>query len=146
MEIVNLSHNDSIPTIARKCNQNFKQLAWSSSQAMKKQGRMEEADVSDALIGVYDEIASIAGSIVTEVSLQVAAQDIPGKVGDAIAAQDIPQMVSDEVTAQMIVPPVGSYLMTQADPSAIYANTTWQQSDTMTTDGSVVIPLWERMA
>lgn len=146
MEIVNLSHNDSILTIARKCNQNFKQLAWSSSQAMRKQGRMEEADVSDAIVDVYDEIARVAGSIATEVSSQVAAQDIPGKVDDAIMAQDIPQMVSDEVTAQMIVPPVGSYLMTQADPSAIYVGTTWQQSDTMTTDGSVIIPLWERMS
>lgn len=144
MEIVNLSHNDSIPTIARKCNQNFKQLAWSSSQAMRKQGRMEEADVSDALVDVYDEIASVAGSIPSEVSAQLSAQDIPGKVDDAIQAQDIPQMVSNEVASQMIVPPVGSYLLTQSDPSGIYSGTTWQQSDTVTTDGNVVIPLWER--
>lgn len=133
MEIVNLSHNDNIPTIARKCNQNFKQLAWSSSQAMRKQGRMEESDFSDALIGVYDEIASVAGSIATEVSYQIAAQDIPGKVSDAITAQDIPQMVNDEISSADIPGQVADAL-----DQALGVTMTSTLSDFFTEDGCTV--------
>lgn len=124
MEIVNLSHNDSIPTIARKCNQNFKQLAWSSSQAMRKQGRMEKSDFSDALIGVYDEIANVAGSIATEVSSQ-------------IAAQDIPQMVSDEVTTQIASADISGQVADALD-QALGVTMTSTLSDFFTEDGCTV--------
>lgn len=124
MEIVNLSQNDSIPTIARKCNQNFKQIAWSSNQAMRKQGRMEESDFSDALIGVYDEIANVAGSIATEVSSQ-------------IAAQDIPQMISDEMTTQIASADIPGQVADALD-QALGVTMTSTLSDFFTEDGCTV--------
>lgn len=133
MEIVKISPNDTLSSIARKCNQNFRQIAWSSRQAVKSQSRIDSDNVTARIAEIYDEIGRVIGSISSEVSAEV-------------ARQDIPRMVSDEVTRQVVLPPVGSYLLTNTDPALTYANTTWQQTDSVTTDTSVVIPLWERTA
>jgi hypothetical protein len=71
---------------------------------------------------------------------------VPAEVSAQIASQDIPQMVSDAIAAIAIVPPVGSYLMSQTNPSGTYTGTTWQQVDTISTDSSTIIPLYQRTA
>lgn len=157
MEILDLSHNDDLLTVIRKCNANFKQLAFSASQGIKAQGRASssgaEAMVADAVneltnVTVPNEVANqiTNADIPGVVANQITNADIPGVVDDAIDALDISQMVSDEVASQMVVPPVGSYLMTQSDPSSTYAGTTWSQVDTITTTNATLIPLWQRTA
>lgn len=131
MEIIDISHNDDLQVIAQKCNTNFKQLAFSASQGLKKQGRTSDSSAEAMISAAVADISNVI---------------VPNEVAGQIQAQGIPQMVSNEVAAQMPIPPIGSYLMTQTDPASIYPSTTWQQSDTVTTDGSTVIPLWERTA
>lgn len=157
MEILDLSHNDDLLAVIRKSNANFKQLAFSASQGIKAQGRASsssaEAMVADAIneltnVTVPNEVANqiTNADIPGVVANQIANTDIPGIVNDAIDALDISQMVSDEVAAQAVVPPVGSYLIMQTDPSAMYSGTTWSQVDTITTTNVMLVPLWERTA
>lgn len=131
MEIVDLSHNDDLLAVIRKCNTNFKQLAFSASQNLKAQGRSSGSSTEAMVADAINEITNV--TVPTEVSAQ-------------IASQDIPQMVSDAVAAVAIVPPVGSYLMSQTNPSSTYTGTTWQQVDTISTDSSTIIPLYQRTA
>lgn len=142
MNILDISHNDDLVTVIRKCNQNFKQLVFESTQDVKRQGRSSDSSAEAMVAEAVDDITNVI--VPNEVSGQIANQDIPGKVSDAIDALDVPQMVEDEVAAQMTVPPVGSYLMATSNPSSTYSGTTWQQAGTITTDNSVVITLWER--
>lgn len=150
MEIAKLSQNDDLLAVIRKCNINFRQLAFSARQAIKKQSRIDTEEMSEA---ISREISSITQTIaeLTNVTLpqmvseQVSAA-VPAEVTTQIAAANIPQMVSDEVASQMVVPPVGSYLLMQSDPSSMYVGTTWQQNDTVDTTGGAQIPLWERTA
>lgn len=131
MEIVDLSHNDDLLAVIRKCNTNFKQLAFSASQNLKAQGRSSGSSAEAMVADAINEITNVT---------------VPAEVSAQIASQDIPQMVSDAVAAAAVVPPVGSYLMSQTNPSSIYAGTTWQQVDTVSTDSSTIIPLYQRTA
>lgn len=144
MEIIDLSHNDDLLAVIRKCNANFKQLAFSTSQGIKAQGRASSSGAEAMVADAINELTNV--TIPNEVANQIANADIPGAVDDAIDALDISQMVSDEVASQMVMPPVGSYLMSQGDPSSTYAGTTWSQVDTITTTNATIIPLWQRTA
>lgn len=68
MEILDLSHNDDLLAVIRKCNANFKQLAFSASQGIKAQGRASssgaEAMIADAIneitnVTIPDEISNL---------------------------------------------------------------------------------------
>ena len=144
MEILDLSHNDDLIAVIRKCNTNFKQLAFSTTQSIKAQGRSSSSSAEAMVADAINEITNV--TVPNEVASQLSNSDIPGMVDDAIDALDISQMVSDEVASQMVVPPVGSYLMTQSDPSSMYAGTTWSQVDTITTTNVMLVPLWQRTA
>lgn len=146
MEIAKLSQNDDLLAVIRKCNVNFRQLAWSARQSLQKQSRIDMEDVSSEIDGITQSIVELENVILPQMVSDEVDAKVPAEVTMQIAAADIPQMVSDEVAAQLPTPPVGSYLMTQTDPATTYPGTTWQQSDTITTDGSNVIPLWERIA
>jgi hypothetical protein len=131
MEIVDLSHNDDLLAVIRKCNTNFKQLAFSASQNLKAQGRSSGSSAEAMVADAINEITNVT---------------VPAEVSAQIASQDIQQMVSDAVAAAAVVPPVGSYLMSQTNPSGTYTGTTWQQVDTIGTDGGATIPLYQRTA
>lgn len=126
MDIVNLSHNDDIVTIVRKCNLNFKNIVWQLSKSVKNQQRVDLDDVMEVIASLSDEIATMESvTIPNAVAAQVAAQDIPGLV------------------EQATIPPIGAYLMSQTMPA--YDSTTWQQVGTVQTSTNVTIPIWERM-
>lgn len=144
MEILDLSHNDDLIDVIRKCNTNFKQLAFSTTQSIKAQGRSSSSGAEAMVADAINELTNV--TVPNEVASQIANTDIPSIVNDAIDALDISQMVSDEVAAQAVVPPVGSYLIMQTDPSVMYPGTTWQQTYTIGTTGGPTLPLWERTA
>lgn len=154
MQIVDLSQNDDLRAIIEKCNLNFKELAFFARQSIRKQGRQNDDNTEQMIIATVNDLVTI--TIPSEVSYQINQSDIPGKVSDEVEEQlrdaiddaDIPQLVEDEVAEQMssAFPPVGSYIMMQSDPSSSYQGTTWQRADSITTDTSVVIPIWERMS
>ena len=132
MKIANISHNDDLIAVVRKCNANFRELSFSMRQASKKQSRIDSEEMIAAINQVRDDMVDTV---------------IPQQVADQIAEADIPQMVSDEVDARIpeAYPPVGSYIISQFDPGNDYPGTIWQQVDAVTTDGNVTIPLWQRM-
>lgn len=144
MEILDLSHNDDLIAVIRKCNTNFKQLAFSTTQSIKAQGRSSSSGAEAMVADAINELTNV--TVPNEVASQIANTDIPSIVNDAIDALDISQMVSDEVAAQAVVPPIGSYLIMQTDPSVMYPGTTWQQTYTIGTTGGPTLPLWERTA
>lgn len=144
MEILDLSHNDDLLAVIRKCNANFKQLAFSTSQGIKTQGRVSNSNAEAMVADAINELTNV--TVPNEVASQLMNADVPGMVDGAIDALNISQMVSDEVASQMTMPPIGSYLMMQSNPSTAYAGTTWSQVDTITTTNARLIPLWERTA
>lgn len=147
MEIVEISQNDDLITIARKCNLNFKQMAWSSSQATKRQSRIDSGETTAAIEQLIEQLQV---DIPNEVAAQISNLDVPGMVSTAVTTQitnaDIPGTVATEVGNQIqtAYPPVGAYLMCGHDPSNDYDGTTWQLFDTITTDTSQSISVWNR--
>lgn len=134
MEIVNLSPNDDTGTIARKCNTNFKQLAWSSSQAIKRQGRESIEDIEAEIESIEQTLGNVVRvTIPNEVSSQISEQNIPGQIDSAFDAR-----ISEAY------PPIGSYIISQSSPAPSYSGTTWQQTDTITTNEGTTIKLWKR--
>ena len=134
MEIINLSPNDDTGTIARKCNTNFKQLAWSSSQAIKRQSRESTEDIDAEIESIKQTLNNIVRvTIPNEVSSQIAEQDIPGQIDNVFNAR-----ISEAY------PPIGSYIMSQTSPAPSYSGTTWQQTDTINTNEGTTIKLWKR--
>lgn len=146
MEIAKLSQNDDLPTVIRKCNVNFRQLAFSARQAIKKQSRIDMGGVDEEIGAITQSINELTNVTLPQMVSEQVTAAVPAEVATQIAAANIPQMVSDEVASQMVVPPVGSYLLMQSDPSSMYVGTTWQQNDTVDTTGGAQIPLWERTA
>jgi hypothetical protein len=134
MEIINLSPNDDTSTIARKCNTNFKQLAWSSSQAIKRQSRESTEDIDAEIEAIRQTLSNVIRvTIPNEVSSQISEQDIPGQIDN----------VFDERISEAY-PPINSYIMSQTSPASSYSGTTWQQTDTITTNEGTTIKLWKR--
>lgn len=140
MQLIELSHNDDVTSIVNKCNINFKNMWFTLKKMTSKQVRNERSKTDDAINNI------ITTTIPNIVASQIAAQDIPGQISNAIIQEDIPQMVADEVDQRMpdAYPEVGTYVISDNMPS--YSGTTWQQADTITTDSSVTIPVWERIA
>lgn len=128
MEIIELAQSDDLSSVVRKCNANFKQVAW-SSKAVKKQSRMDMSGIDAALMDMQNRLDAMGRSIENlELSL-------PGDIADA---------VSDAIPDAF--PPVGSYLMSDTDPGLHYSSTTWAQAGTITADGNVTIQIWKRTA
>ena len=126
MEIVNLSQNDDMIAFARKCNTNFKRLAWSSSKAAKALPQ----EMAAAIAALNQTLSNaINVTIPNRVTEEVAEQDIPGKVSRAV---------------REAYPPVGSYMMSDTSPASSYMGTTWSRSGSVATTGGTEIPLWKR--
>lgn len=132
MNIIDIFHNDDLVTVIRKCNENFRQLAWNTSQTSKLQSISDMSGVSAALADMQSEINDLT------------TQTIPSEVAAQVTAADIPGQVSSEVTAQMAsyAPPVGSYLIADQQPS--YTGTTWQQVGDVYINTSDTLPVWQR--
>jgi hypothetical protein len=99
MQIIALSRNDSIEAIAEKCNLNFKELAFSSEQYVKKQGRIYNAKIQQEISVAVDGL--ITTTIPNEVSNQITDADIPGLVSSEVASQigsDSTTTISDFIT------------------------------------------------
>ena len=151
MEIVELSQNDDIVGIVRKCNANFKQIAWSEVQE-KKRNRTDASDMADAIIAMRNDLDDFGESIPSQIAAQIASMDIAGQIATEVAAQiasmDIAGQIATEVAAQIasIAPPVGSYMIMPTDPSSEYPGTTWTRSGTISPSGGSSVQLWRRTA
>ena len=165
MELLDLSHNDDTVSIARKCNTNFKRM-WITIKNMTNNQTRNERDktshfINDAINSlvnttipniVSSQIASldIPNQIRTSVANQISLLDIPNQirteVANQILSEDIPQIVSDEIDNRITdaYPKIGACIISNNMPS--YDGTAWQQIDTITTDSSITIPIWERIA
>lgn len=99
MEIIDLSHNDDLLTVIRKCNTNFKQLVFSTDQNLKAQGRSSDSNAEAMLTIAVNDLTT--NTIPSEVSSQLSSADIPGQVSDAITAADIPGQVSEAIDAAL---------------------------------------------
>ena len=137
MEVVDLSHNDDLISVIKKCNLNFKQLSYALTQSARKQRRIDSQDISEALRGLSESIAGLADQMV---ELQDVV--IPNAIADAIAALDVPGQIAMAIPDAY--PPIGSYEISDTVPA--YDGTTWQQVGTVETTGSLFIPLWQRTA
>jgi hypothetical protein len=165
MELLDLSHNDDTASIARKCNANFKRMWLTIKNMTNNQTRNERDETSHSINNavnslvnttIPNEVSSqissldIPNQIRTSVANQISSLDIPNQisteVADQIASEDIPQIVSDEIDNRMtdVYPEIGACIISNNMPS--YDDTTWQQIDTITTDSSITIPIWERIA
>ena len=144
MQLIELSHNDDATSIVNKCNINFKNMWFTLKKMTGKQTRYERSETDNIINNVVDSL--VTTTIPNAVTSQIAAQDIPGQISNAIAQEDIPQIVADEVDQRMpdAYPEIGTYVISNSMPS--YSGTTWQQADTITTDSSVTIPVWERIS
>ena len=130
MEIMDLSHNDDLLAVVRKCNANFKQLYYTLTQSSRKQLRIENQDVSEALQALDESLIELQTVV------------MPNAIADAIAALDVPGQIAMAIPDAY--PPIGSYEISDAMPA--YESTTWVQVDTIDTTGSLSIPLWQRTA
>lgn len=132
MEIMDISQNDELETLARKCNTNFRRLAWSTREAIKKQSLIDGAAVDQALRELGDSISELTNVVIPDtVSAQIDALDIPGMIDDGVSR---------------LIPPIGAYLLSDSSPDLTYQGTTWTQVDTVDTTGGLSIDLWQRTA
>lgn len=97
MEIAKLSQNDDLLAVIKKCNVNFRQLAWDARQAIQKQSKIDMDNVSAEIDGITQTLVNLENVVLpqmvsdevdakvpTEVTTQIAAADIPGQVADAL--------------------------------------------------------------
>lgn len=82
MEIVDISHNDDLRTVAQKCNTNFKQIAFSTEQGLRRQGRSSDSSAEAMIAVAVAEITNV--TVPNEVASQISAADIPSQVADAL--------------------------------------------------------------
>ena len=161
MELVELSHNDDITSITKKCNINFKNMWFTLKKFSGKQSRYEQGEtnvaIDDAIDGlVTTTIPNVVASQIAEqdipsqinsvVASQIAEQDIPKQIEDAIEQEDISQKIIDEIDRRMsdMYPEIGSYVISDNTPS--YDDTTWQQVGTFTIDSGHTVPVWKRVS
>lgn len=128
MEIIGISHNDSLSVIAQKCDANFRQLFLSMRNSITRQGGASKQDIAIAINAAVQNLTSVI---------------IPQEVDRQIDALDIPGTIDDEVS-DAIIPPLGTYVMSDTSPATTYHGTTWTQVDTVDTTGGLSIPLWKR--
>ena len=136
MEIIDVSLSDDHMELARKCRDNFRQIAWAISQG-NKFSKLNSYDVSGVISAISTQVSNLADDV-----LALSTVRIPSEVASQIAAQDIPGMVDDAVEA--VLPPIGSYLISDQMPT--YDGTTWQQAGNIVTDTPATIPLWKRIS
>lgn len=79
MEIIELAQSDDLSSIVRKCNANFKQVAW-SSKAVKKQGLISTETINATLVNIQGEIDDLNN---------VTYASSPGIGGNAVRANAI---------------------------------------------------------
>jgi len=99
MELINITHNDDLRSVANKCNINFKQIGTTLANLLKRQNMVERGVTNDTInqavttitnVTIPNEVTSqinaldIPDSISSEVTTQIAAADIPGQVADAL--------------------------------------------------------------
>lgn len=130
MEIIDLSQNDDLVAVIKKCNVNFKQLYYTLTQSSRKQRRIDGQDVDQALQELGDNLVELQNVTV------------PQAIADSIAAMDVPGQIAAAIPDAY--PPIGSYEISDTMPA--YDGTTWVQVDTVNTAGSLSIPLWQRTA
>lgn len=132
MEIVDIFQSDELETLARKCNTNFRRLAWATREAVRKQSAIDGEAVDKALQEIGNGINRLENVVIPDtVSTQLDALDIQGMIDDGVARA---------------IPPVGAYMMSDMSPDAMYQGTTWSQVDTVDTTGGLQIPVWQRTA
>lgn len=136
MEIIDVSLNDDHMELARKCRDNFRQIAWAIGQG-NKLNRINSSDIAGMVNAISGQVIELTNDVSDLSNVR-----IPSEVASQIATQDIPGMVDNAVGA--VLPPVGSYLMSDQMPS--YAGTTWQQAGNIVTDTPATIPLWKRIS
>lgn len=132
MEIIDVSVNDDLMELARKCRDNFRQIAWAIGHD-NKLNRINSSDIATMVSAISGQVIELANDVSDLSNVR-----IPSEVASQIAAQDIPGMV------EAALPPVGSYLMSDQMPS--YTGTTWQQAGNVVTDTPATIPLWKRIS
>lgn len=131
MRIIDISTNDDTAAIAKKCNINFKQLAFDASQGTKSQSQLDQASVSAALSAVNNRVDALTNTrIPQEVKAQVEAA--------------LPAMVKAEVAKQS-VPPMGSYLIMDESPEQLYPSTLWAQVGSVSLSDELSVPVWKRV-
>lgn len=99
MKIVEIKQTDDLMTVARKCNENFKQVTWDANQSLKKQGLIDAESINASLTQINDDITNLENVVIpADVASAISAADIPGQVSSAISAADIPGQVSTAIT------------------------------------------------
>lgn len=132
MEIIDVSLSDDHMELARKCRDNFRQIAWAIGHD-NKLNRINSSDIAGMVNAISGQVIELTNDVSDLSNVR-----IPSEVASQIAAQDIPGMV------EAVLPPVGSYLMSDQMPS--YTGTTWQQAGNVVTDTPATIPLWKRIS
>jgi hypothetical protein len=140
MNILDIRQTDDLAVVARKCDANFKQVSWALRQYSDRQDRQAADEIDKVIRRINDDLTDLANQLESLPSM------VTNEVGMQLSAMDIPTVIEEEVESQMqgIYPPLGSYVLTNNDPGNDYPGTYWQQVDSVTTDGSLVIPLWQR--
>jgi hypothetical protein len=140
MNILDIRQTDDLAVVARKCDANFKQVSWALRQYTDRQDRQAADEIDKVIRRINDDLTDLAHQLESLPSM------VTNEVGMQLSAMDIPTVIEEEVESQMqgIYPPLGSYVLTNNDPGNDYPGTYWQQVDSVTTDGSLVIPLWQR--
>lgn len=128
MEIIDVSLNDDHMELAKKCRDNFRQIAWAIGQG-NKLNRINSSDIAGMVNAISGQVIQLTNDVSDLSNVR-----IPSEVASQIAAQDIPGMVA----------PIGSYLISDQMPT--YAGTTWQQAGNIVTDTPATIPLWKRIS
>ena len=123
MEILDISQNDDLQAMARKCNANFKQVAFASLQSVKQQSRMDDERISSAMAAAADKL--INETLPQQIAAKVDALDIPSIVGEKVGEYDIPGLVAQEAAKIECAPPVGGYELSSGDPGELYPSTSW---------------------
>lgn len=105
--LIEIGLNDTIQDIIRKCNSNFKRLSLNQSKQNQADIRQESSRTNSAINNA-------------EVRLNAA---LDGAIGEINATLD-----SAIITIQNnLTPLIGTYIMSDANPSNQYPGTTWEK-------------------
>lgn len=94
MEIAKLSQNDDLLAVIKKCNVNFRQLAWDARQAIQKQSRMDMDNVSAEIDGITQTLVNLENVILPQMVSDEVDAKVPAEVTTQIAAADIPGQIA----------------------------------------------------
>lgn len=115
--------NDTIQDIVRKCNSNFKRLALNQSKQSRSDIRQESSRTDSAINDAEARLnAALAGAI--------------GEINAALESA-ITSIQNN------LVPPTGTYIISDYDPGNQYPNTEWKKITPAPLDN---IDIWHRIA